>query len=86
MRIERRKQTRPRPMHLLLRIRHVLLRTRVPEALRQTEIDDVHEALGSARAHDEVGGLDVAVGESSGVDVLEARDLQGGNGKRRGGG
>ena len=48
---------------------------RVPVLLGETEIDDVHLVATLANTHEEVVGLDVAVNEVTGVDVLDTRDL-----------
>jgi hypothetical protein len=48
---------------------------RVPELLRETEIDDVDLVATLTDPHEEVVGLDIPVDEVSRVDVLDAGDL-----------
>ena len=60
---------------LVLPVRNVKVRLRVPVLLGQTEIDDVDLVATLPNAHQEVVGLDVAVNEVARVDVLDARDL-----------
>lgn len=49
---------------------------RVPEFLRETEIDDVDLITTLANTHEKVVGLDVSVNEVAGVDILDSGDLQ----------
>jgi len=46
----------------------------VPVLLGQTEVDDVDLVTSLSNAHEEVVGLDIAVNEALGVDVLDAGD------------
>ena len=59
---------------LVLPVRNVEMRLRVAVLLGQAKVDDVHLIATLADAHEEVVGLDVAVDERLGVDVLDARD------------
>lgn len=63
MRINRREQARPHAVDTLLLIRYMLRRPRVAILLGQAKVNDVNQVRGFAGAHDEVGGLDVAVEE-----------------------
>jgi hypothetical protein len=51
----------------------------VPEFLRKTEVDNVDLVATFSNAHQEVVGLDVAMDEVAGVDVLDTRDLDRGD-------
>ena len=59
---------------LVLTVRDVKVRLRVPVLLRQTKVDDVDLVAALADAHEEVVGLDVAVDEALSVDILDAGD------------
>lgn len=59
---------------LVLTIWDVEVRLRVPVLLGQTEVDDVDLISPLANPHQEVVGLDIAVNERLGVDVLNAGD------------
>ena len=48
---------------------------RVPERLRETEIDDVDLITTFSDSHEEVVGLDVPANEVSRMDVLDTGDL-----------
>ena len=60
---------------LVLPVRDVKMGLRVPELLRETEIDDVDLVATLTDPHEEVVGLDIPVDEVSRVDVLDAGDL-----------
>lgn len=57
---------------LVLTVGNVKMGLGVPVLLGQTEIDHVDLVASLANAHEEVVGLDVAVNEALGVDVLDA--------------
>ena len=59
---------------LVLTIRDVEVCLRVTVLLGQAEVDDVDLIASLADAHEEVVGLDVAVDEGLGMDVLDAGD------------
>ena len=59
---------------LVLTVRDVEVRLRIPVLLRQTEVDDVHLVAPLANPHQEVVRLDITVDEALGVDVLDAGD------------
>lgn len=59
---------------LVLTVGNVEVGLGVPVLLGQTEIDHVDLVASLANAHEEVVGLDVAVNEALGVDVLDAAD------------
>lgn len=59
---------------LVLSVRDVEVSLGVTVLLRKTEINDVDLVATLANAHEEVVGLDVAVDEGLGVDVLDAGD------------
>ena len=61
---------------LVLSVRDVKVRLRVPVLLGQAEIDDVDLVATLPNAHQEVVGLDVAVNEVARVDVLDPRNLK----------
>jgi hypothetical protein len=44
--------------------------------LSETKVDNVDLIAPFANAHQEVVGLDIAMDEVTGVDVLDARDLE----------
>ena len=60
---------------LVLPVRDVQVRLRVPVLLRETEVDDVDLVTALANAHQEVVGLNVTVYEVAGVNVFDARNL-----------
>ena len=60
---------------LVFPIRYVLMCARVAVLFGETEINDIHKVAFFAEAHEEVIGLDVAMNEVLGVDVLDATDL-----------
>jgi hypothetical protein len=60
---------------LIFPVRDVKMGFRVPEFLRETEIDDVDLITTFADSHEEVVGLDVPVNEVSRMDVLDTGDL-----------
>ena len=59
---------------LVLTVRDVEVRLRIPVLLRQTEVDDVDLVAPLANPHQEVVRLDITVDEALGVDVLDAGD------------
>ena len=59
---------------LVLSVRDVEVGLGVPVLLGETEVDHVDLVAPLANAHEEVVGLDVAVDEALGVDVLDAAD------------
>lgn len=59
---------------LVLTVRNVEVRLRITVLLGQAEINDVDLIAALADAHEEVIGLNVAVNERLGVDVLDTRD------------
>lgn len=59
---------------LVLTVRDVEVRLRVPVLLGQTEVDDVDLVAPLANAHEEVVRLDITVDEALRVDVLDAGD------------
>lgn len=63
-------------MVVVLLVRDMLARTRITELLRKSEINDVDKVSILADAHNEVGGLDVAMDEIARMDVFDARYLQ----------
>lgn len=58
----------------VLSIRDVEMRLRVAVLLGETEVDHVDLVATLADAHEEVVGLDIAVDEGLGMDVLDAGD------------
>lgn len=48
----------------------------VSELFGETKVDDVHKGRVLACSDDEVGGFNVAMDKSAGVNVLDARDLR----------
>jgi len=60
---------------LVFPVRDVKMDFRVPELLRETEIDDVDLITTFADSHEEVVGLDVPANEVSRMDVLDTGDL-----------
>lgn len=50
----------------------------VTEFLGKTKVDDIHLVATFTDTHKEVVGLDVSVDKVAGVDILDARDLLGG--------
>lgn len=59
---------------LVLSVRDVEVSLRVAVLLGETEINHVDLVAALADAHEEIVGLDVAVDEALGVDVLDAGD------------
>lgn len=59
---------------LVLSVRDVEVGLGVPVLLGETEVDHVDLVAPLANTHEEVVGLDVAVDEALGVDVLDAAD------------
>ena len=59
---------------LVLSVRDVEVRLGIAVLLGQTKVDDIDLVAALANAHKEVVGLDVAVDEGLGVDVLNAGD------------
>jgi hypothetical protein len=59
---------------LVLALHDVHVSLRVALALREAEVDDVDDVRAAAEPHEEVIGLDVAVDEGLGVDVLDAEE------------
>ena len=60
---------------LVFPVGDVLVGAGVPVFLGQAKVDDVHQVALLPQPHEEVVGLDVAVYEVLGVDVLDAADL-----------
>ena len=60
---------------LVFPVRDVKMGFRVPELLRETEIDDVDLITTFADSHEEVVGLGVPANEISRMDVLDTGDL-----------
>ena len=71
--VDRRVARRPRQV-LVLAVHDVHVRLRVAVALGEPEVDDVDDVGSAPQAHEEVVGLDVAVDERLGVDVLDAQE------------
>ena len=61
---------------LVLSVGDMKVGLRVPVLLGETEVNDVDLVTTLANSHQEIVGLDVAVDEVSGVDVLDTRDLE----------
>lgn len=59
---------------LVLSVRDVEVRLRVAVLLSEAEVNDVDLVASLPDAHEEVVGLDVAVDEGLGMDVLDPRD------------
>ena len=59
---------------LVLTVRDVEVRLRVPILLGQTKVDNIHLIPSLANAHQEVVRLDITMDEGLGVDVFDAGD------------
>jgi len=59
---------------LVLSVRNVEVSLGIAVLLGQTKVDDIDLVAALANAHKEVVGLDIAVDEGLGVDVLDAGD------------
>lgn len=61
---------------LVLPVGDVLVCAGVSVLLGQAKVDDVHQVALLPQPHEEVVGLDIAMDEVLGVDVLDATDLE----------